>query len=161
MGRQPPEMERDKWWDVSVPRELPYTISALPFRHETDMSMVEDEDVGPALMLDVPKWHGRKISTNSLQSISASIFSSIKGAVFGRKHSRSDSICSADTGSQGSCHNLNTTKNDSGGLRKVSTYSMANGFVPKLDVIKENKVGCLTKYRYISIEIFAGAQNEL
>ena len=140
VGRQPPEMERDKWWDVSVPRELPYTISALPFRHETDMSIVENEDAGPALMLDVPKLHGRKISNHSLQSISASIFSSIKGAVLGRKHSRSDSIWSADTGSQGPCHCLNSTKNDSGGLRKVSTYSIANNFVPKLDVIKENQV---------------------
>ena len=142
MGRQPPEMERDKWWDVSVPRELPYTISALPFRHETDMSLVEDEyeDAGPVLMLDVPKWHGRKISNHSLPSVSASILSSIKGAVLGRKHSTSDSIWSADTGPQDPCHFLNSTKIDSGGLRRVSTYSIATNFVPKLDVIEENQV---------------------
>ena len=140
VGRQPPEMEKDKWWDVSVPRELPYTISALPFRHETDMSIVEEEDTGPAIMLDVPKWHGRKISNHSLPSVSASIFSSIKGAVLGRKHSTSDSIWSADTGTQEPCHCLNSTKIEPGGLRRVSTYSMANNFVPKLDVIKENQV---------------------
>ena len=135
-------MERDKWWDDSVPRELPYTISALPFRHETDMSIVEDEgeDTGPTLMLDVPKWNSRKISNHSIPSVSASIFSSLKEAVMGRKHSTSDSLWSADTGSQDHCHCLNSTKIESGGLRRISTYSIANSFVPKLDVIEENQV---------------------
>ena len=41
VGRQPPEMERDKWWDDSVPKELPYTIAALPFRNETNMTITE------------------------------------------------------------------------------------------------------------------------
>ena len=42
VGRQPPEMEKDIFWDESVPKELPYTIAALPFRKETDMSITDD-----------------------------------------------------------------------------------------------------------------------
>ena len=35
-------MEQDIFWDESVPKELPYTIAALPFRKETDMSITDD-----------------------------------------------------------------------------------------------------------------------
>ena len=42
IGRHPPEMEEDKWWNESVPHELPYTIAALPFRRETDMAITEE-----------------------------------------------------------------------------------------------------------------------
>ena len=131
-------MEKDKWWDDSVPKELPYTIAALPFRHETNMSMTEDE-IGPTLMLDVPKWH-----TPGRKSSHASIFSSIKEAVLGRKHSTPESIWSADTGpgSQDYCHFLNSTRIEPGvhSHRRVSTCSTVNNFIPKLNVIEENQV---------------------
>ena len=35
VGRYPPELEKDKFWESSVPTELPYTVASLPFRTET------------------------------------------------------------------------------------------------------------------------------
>ena len=45
MGRHAPEMERDKFWSVSVPKELPYTVAALPFRHQSDLSFLSPSQV--------------------------------------------------------------------------------------------------------------------
>lgn len=92
-------MERDKFWDDSVPKELPYTIEALPFRHETDISMTEKDHDVPVFRINGhgPSSHiHRKFSTHSLHSVSTSIFSSIKDAMVGRKHSRTDSLWSHD-----------------------------------------------------------------
>ena len=99
-------MERDKFWDESVPKELPYTIAALPFRKETNMSMTEEENNIPVFTFNGPGlFHGpveksaRKYSTPSLPSASTSIFSSLKGVMMGgRKHSRTDSLWSTETG---------------------------------------------------------------
>ena len=69
VGRHPPEMERDKWWDDSVPKELPYTISALPFRHETDMALTDKDDEAPVFLV-APPAHGqdsaRKLSSQEM-----------------------------------------------------------------------------------------------
>ena len=155
VGRHPPEMERDKWWDDSVPKELPYTISALPFRHETDMALTDKEEEAPVFLVPPPA-HGqqdsaRKLSSHShhshhsFHSVSASIFSSIKGAMFGRKHSTADSVWSTEAGSND--HHTHQYLNpvavaeagsgNGATFRKISTCSAVPNFIPKLDVIEE------------------------
>ena len=96
MGRQTPEMERDKFWSVSVPRELPYTLAALPFRHQSDLSFCcpgQDQDQAPVFMFK-PREQLRKASVRSLHSI----VSSIKGAVCRRTSTSLASIWSSEAG---------------------------------------------------------------
>ena len=84
----PPEMERDKFWHQSVPKELPYTIAALPFRHETDMSITDKDGENPAPLFQrsrlsniVPEIRKISSSFSILRKISssASMFSNILG----------------------------------------------------------------------------------
>ena len=94
MGRQTPEMERDKFWSVSVPRELPYTLAALPFRHQSDLSFClpsQDQDEVPVYMFKARE-QLRKASGRSLHSI----VSSIKGAVCRRTSTSLASIWSSE-----------------------------------------------------------------
>ena len=96
MGRQTPEMERDKFWSVSVPKELPYTVAALPFRHQSDLSFLcpsQVQDEAPVYMFKARE-ELRKASVRSLHSI----VSSIKGAVCRRTHTSLASIWSSEAG---------------------------------------------------------------
>ena len=87
-------MERDKFWSVSVPRELPYTLAALPFRHQSDLSFClpsQDQDEVPVYMFKARE-QLRKASGRSLHSI----VSSIKGAVCRRTSTSLASIWSSE-----------------------------------------------------------------
>ena len=114
VARVPPQMERDKFWESSVPKELPYTIAALPFRRETDpFSLTKDSS-----NVDVPvnlfngnasrQLSSRQLSTPlpgflrrpSVFSVSrqASFLSSIRGAMMGRRTSDTYSEWSHEAG---------------------------------------------------------------
>ena len=96
VGRQTPEMERDKFWSVSVPKELPYTVAALPFRRQSDLSFCcpsQEHDQAPVYMFKARE-ELRKASVRSLHSI----VSSIKGAVCRRTSTSLASIWSSETG---------------------------------------------------------------
>ena len=89
-------MERDKFWSVSVPKELPYTVAALPFRHQSDLSFCcpsQDQDQAPVYMFKARE-ELRKASVRSLHSI----VSSIKGAVCRRTSTSLASIWSSEVG---------------------------------------------------------------
>ena len=89
-------MERDKFWSVSVPKELPYTVAALPFRHQSDLSFLcpsQVQDEAPVYMFKARE-ELRKASVRSLHSI----VSSIKGAVCRRTHTSLASIWSSEAG---------------------------------------------------------------
>ena len=107
-------MERDKFWESSVPKELPYTIAALPFRRETDPFSLSksSRDIDIAVYMfnrnTMPRStplpglirHPSDFSlTPSRQtSMSNSIISSIRGAMMGRKTSESYSEWSHEAG---------------------------------------------------------------
>ena len=94
MGRHTPEMERDKFWSVSVPKELPYTVAALPFRHQSDLSFLSPspaQEEAPVYMFKARE-ELRKASVRSLHSI----VSSIKGAVCRRTSTSLASIWSSE-----------------------------------------------------------------
>ena len=103
-------MERDKFWDSSVPKELPYTIAALPFRRETDpfsLSREYSKDFdnpvymfnGNAMQRSTPLPGLRRHSSGfSIPSISNSILSSIKGVMMGRRNSEAYSEWSHEAG---------------------------------------------------------------
>ena len=93
-------MERDKFWSVSVPKELPYTLAALPFRHQSDLSFClpsQDQDEVPVYMFKA-RDQLRKASVRSLHSI----VSSIKGAVCRRTSTSLASIWSSSEAGLGS-----------------------------------------------------------
>ena len=97
-------MEMDKFWESSVPKELPYTIAALPFRRETDPFSLtkqssKEDDIpvymfnGNAMPRSTPLPGSlRRPSVFSLPqiyrqtSISNSILSSIRGAYDGKEN---------------------------------------------------------------------------
>ena len=105
-------MERDKFWDNSVPKELPYTIAALPFRRETDPFSLsgehpKDDDVpvymfnGNAMPRSTPLPGIRRYSSAfSVHTISNSILSSIKGVMMGRRTSDTYSEWSHEAGEE-------------------------------------------------------------
>ena len=89
-------MERDKFWSVSVPKELPYTVAALPFRHQSDLSFLSPshaQEEAPVYMFKARE-ELRKASVRSLHSI----VSSIKGAVCRRTSTSLASIWSSEAG---------------------------------------------------------------
>ena len=106
-------MEMDKFWENSVPKELPYTIAALPFRRETDpftlTKQSSKEDDIPVYMFNgkgstpLPGALRRPsvfslANFSSQRSTSNSILSSIRGVMMGRKTSDSYSEWSHETG---------------------------------------------------------------
>ena len=81
VGRFPPEPEKDKFWENSVPTELPYTIASLPFRMETPIAplcKVNENDAPIYLNGQREKETGFLKKYPSLNSV----VSSIKDAVF-------------------------------------------------------------------------------
>ena len=106
-------MEMDKFWESSVPKELPYTIAALPFRRETDpFSLTKQSSKEDDIPVNIFNGNGstlhpgdfRRPSVISLaqfsrkRSISNSIISSIRRVVVGRKTSDSYSEWSHEAG---------------------------------------------------------------
>ena len=102
-------MERDKFWHQSVPKELPYTIAALPFRHETDMTITERDCETPA-----PLFHGSRPASSwthhipDIRKISSTLS-------FFRKVSHPASICSDFIKHKQSCQE-SVVSTDHGGI---------------------------------------------
>ena len=96
VGRFPPEPEKDKFWDSSVPSELPYTVASLPFRTETPSITVQKR------VNDAPIYMARKqsrIESDELIRYPSlySVVSGIRSSLFRQNsHSETDSIVSFD-----------------------------------------------------------------
>ena len=91
-------MERDKFWEESVPKELPYTLAALPFRHQSDLSFSARQHREPQPQSSVYMFRprGEELRKASVPSLH-SFVSSIKG-VLRRTSTGGASIWSSETG---------------------------------------------------------------
>jgi hypothetical protein len=94
VGRFPTEPEKDKFWERSVPTELPYTIASLPFRREPTIENT------PSRVDDAPIYMSarKQKDTESLRQFPSltSMVSGIKGAVL-RRPSINSSVWSLET----------------------------------------------------------------
>ena len=121
-------MERDKFWSVSVPKELPYTVAALPFRHQSDLSFLSPshaQEEAPVYMFKARE-ELRKASVRSLHSI----VSSIKGAVCRRTSTSLASIWSSEAMPDARFLNSTPICEASNYLRKPSSCSTVAVAVP-------------------------------
>lgn len=92
VGRCPPEMEQDVFWEESVPKELPYTREALPFRHETDTILADKAVEKPAQLFtdsSVMVMSGLQSNLSSLKKISSSMIRKLSNSPFPSSNSNS------------------------------------------------------------------------
>ena len=122
VGRYPPEPEKDKFWESSVPAELPYTVASLPFRSETPGFNHQSKSNETPVYL--PKRSSRNATSDGLRSYPSvfSMMSGFKGSLF-RQNSITESTISLD---------------DSDKMRKISVRSTDGSLISRHGSIIDN-----------------------
>ena len=143
VGRYPPEPEKDKFWEQSVPCELPYTIASLPFRTETPL---ENQTCSRGGRAPIYLSRGNLRPAPSLTSVVSSIRSDIlqtfmrdtrlccRSAIAGPRHlgrqSSNASLWSVETG--GTVH--------SSYGRRISLFSETAPRIGRLGALNEQEI---------------------
>lgn len=106
VGQHPPKLERDIYWDIGIPDELPYTVASLPFRtppaqtsaEELHVPIREQQPIYPQYLEPNEKQVSRR---NSLKMAVSSVFQWAATPILKRRSSKTLSLKSMEDGKSG------------------------------------------------------------